>query len=723
MVLALVLVGLVAACFGAALAAASLGTLTWLRALGRWRKHAHRGAKPQRKAGDTASGPVLVEGVLRGAEEAGSVLLATAVPPADAAGVPGENAVNAAAPQLWIEMPDGAILIAAEAVVVSGSREIVPGQASAAVKRALGDLPAELCAIAVWQVRCLRAGDRVRAAGRIESAPDLDGPAGYRSRAVRHRLFAAEPARTITVAGVRPPRLFIAPHRRWTAAAMGAAAGLALAFLGLVSALPNGPPVATARQAPDQIDRLLEAYRFEEAATGAEAAGDFRRAARGYFFSGDLVRAASAFSRARGAAPAMPPSWNEMDSYIAAHFWDQAADIADKLAEISPEVASDVRCLAAALHRMRITDPTPPPPVSTSPARMKFALCRLVHAEVEHTAESRTELHNILSALDFGFPRPGRPPPPMAFEMDARVAAVLLLEAGDLKSWPLSLPLAASVVRADGPVFRMPLFALHASASRRTPEFARQERMERAAMEAAWLSFMGDHDLAATAFREALLQADLEAAAPSAETPRKRPFNAPRIGTLLGRKAPEEPDWSKELFSLGAALAMRAGEAREAAAYSELVPEADDRTGVGIYVRALSQSNRPPPLQLVDLELPAREGFLTAAYRDESKPLYAALEASDAQGLWPIFGPRLALSRSVALAWASGGPPAQRSDCGLYGLVAYWAGRRAAAQALAATEQEQVLGARLARLREVLSDRQASVFLYMSGRLLEPESD
>lgn len=731
MVVALVLVAFVAGSVGAAFGGAIPGWGVRLGGLWRWWRHG-RGGRPLRElARATPGGDVVVEGRLHVSGETGHVVLATAVPPATDLDLPGSAAVSAAARDVWIETDDGKVLIAAEVIVTCGSVEIAPGCPAAPVGRALGELPADLCSIARWPVRCLLPGDRVRATGRLESAPDLDGPTDYRSRAARYRMFALPPesgvAEGIRVASTRPPRPFVLGRTRVIAAGAGAVffASVAVAALGMAAreeeeaaeAHATVPWVAPTRS----IDEALAEHRYEDAASLADAfgAGAAEQAARAHFMSGDLRAAAAAYATLRDRSPSLSPSWNELDSYLAAHEYTKSAHVAGLLASGKGEVGEGLTCQANVLRM--ITDLGEPRRVPILKASYPFTmLCTLAFADITRDQRTSIDLSNMLNARLFGMMRPGPPPPPTDLELDSRVAAHLMAERGELGDWPFEPPFAAHLLTANGAIFRMPITILETSTVLRRPSLDWQERMERSVMAAAWGSFLGDHERAARDYRAAMLAAGLDDAAPLESGSRGRYFEAPRIHSLLGKKSGREPSWSAHLYGIGAALALRAGELEHANAYVDLFTEDEDRSRIRRFLWA-ARAEKPGPMLQISGMLgesvgPKERAFLQAADTD-APALPDLLVNMDAQGLWPIIGRHLRTAREPVRRWAAGDGPSICGDCGYHGLLSHWAARRAAAQAIEAPTEEARAAQRIGRLSTLLFDRRAIVLLHVSGRL------
>lgn len=726
--LALVLVAFVAACLGAALAFVAPGAVGRPSAMWRWWRH-RRGERPLVKITGAEGGTVTIEGVLRTGGDGARVLLATAVPPEDSAGVPGAKAVSAAAPEVWIDLPDGAALVDGDAVVVSGSVEIAPGQSAGAVARDLGELAAELCSVVKWQVRCLRAGDRIRAVGRLERAPDLEGPGGYRTREARHRLLPAEGRRNVEIAGVRSPRPFVRRRSRVIAAAIGATSAVALA-LGSLSYLR--PEVAKPEIAPEgpsaELTRLLAEHRHEEAADRAEGEQQYAVAARAYFMAGRLPSAARMFAAARNRAPRMAPSFAELDAYIADHRYDDAARIADALE--ARQGGGGFGCFARALRfKAQGTEPIPDPFVDKIDSSLAW-LCTLANADVAGVKPRLAVLKRHVDVLDFDMPKQGSPRAPGAREMDARIAALLLRSEGEVRHWPFELPHGAHALRAEGLYFRIPVPALEAAA--RFPDrhedegHARSRSLEQSTHAAIWLSYLGDHLAAAEAYREALLAVRLDMIAPKPRSAPGRRFEvgvAGRIDRVLFDIVAKREKHATALTAIGAALSLRAREADHAAIYVGLLPEEEDTTGVRRYLYMIENAGTQPSFHLEGIETPARRDLLKAGLADDPAGLLSALQKTDGQGLWPIFGPKLRLATEPLREWSRGGGPAGCEDCGFYGLLAFWADRRAAAQAIDAFPVDRILGGRIGQLRAVLADRDVNVLLYVSGRLVSPYSD
>jgi hypothetical protein len=717
----LLLVALAAACLGGGLAALSVGALRWLGGVGRWWFH-WCGGPALRKLGDAPAGPVVIEGVLRAAEGAGPVVLATAVPPGHERALAWDEAVSAAAPELRVEMPDGVVLISGEALVASAACEIAPGQPPQAVRRALGELPAELCGLARRQVRCLFAGDRVLATGRIERAPDLDGPAGYRTRAVRHRLFPAESAPGVLLRSAGPPRPFVPRWRRWAAAVAGALVSASAATFALVQARPEiAEPLLREARERDQVDEKLGQGLYLEAGLLAERTNDAQRAARAYFLAGDLHRAALMFARARLLSPRLAPTWAELDSHLAEHRWELAAQVADLLAarETGSAVAAETRCFAQVLrYKEDARRPLPAPTAGGEgapdhPASGKNGLCALALADASHGPVELQPYEDGLFLLS------NRSAPPAPFDMDGRIALLLLRERGQvMKTWPFLPPHASHALRAQALMYRMPVFALELAAGAKIFDETVRERADHAAMLAVWRSFLGDHAGAAEALRDAFVTAGLEALAPPFDAKPGALFEANELRAVGRDIARPKERWMARLISLGAALALRAGELPAASAYVDLVSEEDDPTEVRRYVWAATGQGTLPMFHLEPLEDAAGRAFLLAAREERPWSLGPVLEGMDGQGLWPVVRPGASPGRLTDLASMTGGALEHEGD-GLYALLASLAGRRAAAQARA-NGSEKPLAERIDRLERPLFDREASVLLYVSGRLAGP---
>ena len=718
--LLVVLAALVASCLGAALAAALPGAGERLIALRRWLRLARRARRPLQKLTGAEGGMVYIEGALRAREGGAPVLLATAVPPEDAGGVPGAGALSAAGREIWIDLPDGAALLDGEAVVVSGSIEIAPGQPADAVGRELGEICVELCSVGKWQVRCLQKGDRVRAVGRVERAPDLDGPAGYRTRGDRYRLLPAEGRRSVEIAAVRSPRPFVPRRRRIVAAAIGA---LVVVPIGIVALSVVQPKVEEPRPPGEAISMELHMklgeHRYEEAADLAEGTRHPEIAARASFMAGRLKAAARLFAEARKRAP-IQPTWTELDSYLAAHRYEDAARIADDLAERNGGGA--IGCFARVLH-FKAGDTRPlPDPFEDKIDHSLASLCVLASADVDRTGPFRRSLQGMVSEAEVRGRAPGPPQAPSGQDMDARIAALLLLESGESMRWPFELPHGAHALRVEGPYFTMPLLELEASAGFAAAVRGRDAAREvnQAVMKAAWRSFLGDHHEAARDFREALRLANLEPAAPD---PQERPGHRFEIRNvhraLFDILAAKNPDAAR-LMAIGAALSLRAREADHAAEYVGLFSEHADPTGVRRYLYTIENAGEGAVFHLEGMESPARVRLLRAGLADDSFELRKALRETDGQGLWPLFGPKLSTAASAARDYVRGERPVPSEDLGYYGVLSFWAARRVAAQTIDAGTEDLPVKQRIGQLRTHLHDREINVLLYVSGRLARP---
>lgn len=716
MTLGAVLVVLVAACLGAALSAVLPGAGARLGALRRRTRLTRGGRRPLQKLAGAEGGTVYIEGALRAREGDARVLVATAVPPEDAADVPGSKALCAAAREVWLDLPDGAALLEGEAVVVSGSIEIAPGQPAEVVGRDLGEMCAELCSVGKWQVRCLQKGDRVRALARVERAPDLDGPSGYRKSASLYRLLPASGRRSVEMAAVRAPSPFVPRRRRIVAAAVGALVAVPVGLVSLSVLLPKVPrPEPVPKPISMELHMKLEEHRYEEAADLAEGTQHHEIAARASFMAGRLPAAARLFAAARKEAP-IRPTWTELDAYLAAHRYEDAARIADELAERNAGGA--IACFARALH-FKAGDPRPlPDPFEDKIDSSLAALCALASADAGGTGPFRRRLQGMVSDAEVRRRGPGSAEAPSARDMDARVAALLLLESGDLARWPFQLPHGAHVLRVEGPYFTMPLLQLEASAS-----FAgsgrggdRARELEQAVMKAVWCSYLGDHDLAARDFREALRSARLDPAAPEPQAHLGHRFEIRNVHrALYDILAKKNPD-AATLMAIGAALSLRAREADHAAEYVGLFPAEADPTRIRNYLYTIESGGADASARLGDIESPVRMKLLRAGLADDDSDLRAALRETDGQGLWPIFGPKLSHATS-AREWVKGGRPVRWEDLGYYGVLSFWAARRAAAQSIDTGAEDRTIVQRIGQLRTHLHDRKIDVLLYVSGRL------
>ena len=129
------------------------------------------------------------------------------------------------------------------------------------------------------------------------------------------------------------------------------------------------------------------------------------------------------------------------------------------------------------------------------------------------------------------------------------------------------------------------------------------------------------------------------------------------------------------LTAIGAALSLRAREADHAAIYVGLLPEDEDTTGVRKYLYTIENAGIQPSFHLEGIDTPVRRDLLKAGLADDPAGLLSALQKTDGQGLWPIFGPKLRLAAEPLREWSRGGGPAGCEDCGFYGLLAFWARR------------------------------------------------
>lgn len=710
MLFAMILVATATACLGAVLAASAPGAFDRLLAVGRWlrRRRAQHTALP--RVSGAAGQRVTLLGTLRGDEKGeGRVLVATA-----AKDQPNARTVSTQARSVWLDFEDGSALIDGEADVSDGSIEIAPGQKIAAVEKALGDVPAELLSIGKRSVRCLRHGDRVLATGRLESAPELDGPAGYRSKGARYKLSPHEAGGAVVLTNVGPSAPFVRRRTRILAACVAAplAAGLGLGVLNSLSFEPAKP---VRIEGPSfELQKMLREHLYEDAAVAAAQEGEYTIAAHAYFMTGNLKEAAAYFHEARKRRPHADATFNELDAYLAALQYDRAEAVIESIRD-QGEMGGKW-CFQAVLHLAATGTGPVPEPMHNKLDYETALVCTLALAQVRGVTTQEPTLERAVAEMDNMYPTGDDKRGPGASEMDRRVAA-LLLPQKLVPRWPFKLPSAEHMLAASGPYFRMPLPGIENVEG----VMDRSERsLDQVVMRAVHYSFIGDHERAALMYRQALLSVELDSLVPAASPEVGRRFGVKNLDAERFRASAEKNKNARSFATIGAALAIRAGEPAHAKEYIQLLDRENDWNDVRRYLLALDEPGSKTELAFISTEPYARRAILEAGFGDQGPELIAALGSLEDQGLWPMLAGRLTKARPHAAEWARGGDPTLCTRCGFYGALAFWSSRRLAAQALGLKAEEDRIQQRIGRLwGHVDKWNGLNVLLYVSGRLAQ----
>jgi hypothetical protein len=726
--------------FVCALAAVALGALValWprLRAWRRGRRVRRDLGEPAERLteGDVGKTAVLV-GVLRAASASrdegadGRPIVATTLPRLV------ERAGRFVASAQTHQRADLALACGDDLVSVQGLQVVVGSREWSASSRGADEAAAIVAALCVdppevadRAVRVLCEGDRVVARGTVRAVPaDAPGHHHYRE-ADAARALVPSPGGFVEVAYAGAPA---GPRGPWRLRAP--VATTLAAWLALMGAAQIAPRVVNAvhramHPCPHDLDVALAHGEPEAASRRAEECGDWVGAARGAWQAADFNRASAAFLQAQAAGVAVGPSLSEVAAHLLAGRYLDSALAARALAQADPADRAILECYADALD-VRRGDPRAPGTLSTRALDGGApAMCTLLAADAllwgDRKPFLRQTAHRFVGEYGAIAPEPDH--------MDVYAFALLSDEAEDPTGRDRARPRPPEWYPLHGLrglryyLLVRPLGLEETMRRAISPDF----EAENALTFAAFASYLGDHAEAAKEYQRALAVENLLAAVHDQSPSGLFDYWPPAQSSPYAAGFEAKSRAHRRLFFLGATLALRAREVRQARILASMAPEeTHGRAMLAPFFAALSPESDAPDAErerafsaIAGAETwePSRQLWsLAASGHTADIPRELRARGLDGRGVIPYVVPA-AGAEDAFRSFVGDSYPPPCWTCGPHALLDWVAGRREAAQALGMNELDATLGEAAQRLHAAFVRRDVSVPLYALGRIANP---